>query len=271
MLAAFCLIWGMVGSFISLLLSKKIAKWMLRLKLIKSNNQLSESEQRLFNSISDISAKAGLTNMPEVAIFESSQCNAFATGSSKKSSLIAVSTTLLNTLSNKELDAVIAHEMSHITNGDMVTMSLLQGVINAFVMFFARICSYAIVFATDRGSSRRRGGSTLSYFLLTMLFEMVFLSLGSILLFYVSRKREFAADAGAANLTSKEHMISALQTLDSASQLSKKEYEKQKAFAAMMIRPSKAKSFSNLFSTHPSIEERIQALKLLEPQSWAYT
>ncbi|MCH9620898.1 MAG: Protease HtpX [Chlamydiia bacterium] len=268
-LAIFCFVWGMVGAIISLLLSKKIAKWMLRLKMIKESDQLAPMEQKLFDMIQNISTKAGLSIMPEVAIFKSRQCNAFATGSSKNSSLIAVSTELLDTLSEKELEAVIAHEMTHITNGDMVTMCLLQGVINAFVMFLARALSYALVFANR--DNKRSSGSPFAYFMLTMLFEMIFLSLGSILIFYVSRKREFAADNGAAYLTSKEQMISALQTLDASSQITKKEYEKQKSFAAMMIRPAKPKSLSRLFATHPSIEERIQNLKQLEPHSWAFS
>lgn len=266
-LAIFCLIWGMVGSIISLLLSKKIAQWMLRVQMIRPNDELSESEYRLFVMVENLASKAGLTTTPEVGIFPSRQCNAFATGASRNSSMIAVSTALLETLSDKELEAVLAHEMTHITNGDMVTMSLLQGVINAFVMFLSRALSYALVFGSK---DDRKNASHLSYFLFTILFEMVFLSLGSMLLFYVSRKREFAADKGAARLTTKEQMISALQTLDHSTSISKKEYEKQKSFAAMMIRQSKPRTFSTLFSTHPTIEERISYLKSLQPHSWAY-
>lgn len=260
-LALFCLIWGMVGSVISLLLSKKIAKWMLSVRTIKLNGHLSDQERKLCDMVQRLSIKARLINGPEVGIFENTQCNAFATGASKKSALIAVSSALLNTLSDSELEAVLAHEMTHITNGDMVTMTLLQGVINAFVMFLSRICAYAIVNAGSKDN--KRGSSGISFYLFTILFEMIFLSLGSMLIFFVSRKREYAADKGAAKLTSKEQMIAALRALDISQKMTKQEWEKQKSFAAMMIKPTKKVSFSRLFATHPTVEERIAYLESL--------
>ncbi len=266
-LAIFCIIWGMTGSFISLLLSKKIAKWMLSIKILNPSHNSPNHEKKLCNMVQDIAMKAHLTDVPEIGIFSSSGCNAFATGFSKKSSLIAVSTKLLETLSDEELEAVIAHEMTHIVNGDMVTMSLLQGVINAFVMFLSRVFAYGITSAMNKDNKKNTGHS-LSYFLFTMLFELVFISLGSILLCYFSRKREFSADAGGAHLTSKNKMIGALKALDTAITLDKNEFEKQKSFAAMMIRPSKPKSFSKLFSTHPTIEERIEHLESLSDGLW---
>jgi heat shock protein HtpX len=266
-LAIFCIVWGMTGSFISLLLSKKIAKWMLSIKILNPSHTTPAHERNLCMMVQDIAIKAHLTEVPEVGIFSSSACNAFATGFSKKSSLIAVSSKLLETLSEDELEAVIAHEMTHIRNGDMVTMSLLQGVINAFVMFLSRVFAYGISSAMNK-DNKKNGGHSLSYFLFTMLFELVFISLGSVLLCYFSRKREFFADAGGAHLTSKKKMISALKALDRSIAIDKNEFEKQKSFAAMMIRSSKPKTLGKLFSTHPSIEERIEHLESLADGLW---
>ncbi|MCH9617639.1 MAG: Protease HtpX [Chlamydiia bacterium] len=260
-LAIFCLIWGMVGSFISLLLSKKIAKWMLSVRIISNNANQTDMERNLCSMVQKLSIKARLMSVPEVGIFENAQCNAFATGASKKSALIAVSSGLLHTLSDSELEAVLAHEMTHITNGDMVTMTLLQGVINSFVMFLSRVCAYALVNAGR--DNNRRASNGISFYLFTILFEMIFLSLGSLLIFFVSRKREYAADKGAARLTSKEQMIDALKALDLSQKMTKKEWEKQKSFAAMMIKPTKKVTFSRLFATHPTIEERIAYLESL--------
>ncbi|MCH9811609.1 protease HtpX [bacterium] len=259
-LAIFCMIWGMTTSVISLLLSKKIAKWMLGVKTLGNATNLSDKERKLVEMVLRLSQKARLTNSPEVGIFDNQTCNAFATGATKNSALIAVSSGLLETLSEEELEAVLAHEMTHITNGDMVTMSLLQGVINAFVMFLARVCAYAL---TSMGRDSRRSSSPMSFYLFTMLFEMIFLSLGSILVFFVSRKREYAADKGAAILTSRNQMISALRKLESSRSPTKKEWEKEKSFAAMMIRPAKKSTISRLFSTHPTVEERIAYLETL--------
>ena len=266
-LAIFCFIWGMAGSLIALLLSKKIAKWMLSVKIIDNFSSSSEIEQKLYSIVQNISSKGGIIKMPEVGIFKSSQANAFATGSTKNSALIAVSSHLLETLSTSELEAVIAHEVAHIKNGDMVTMSLLQGVINAFVMFLSRICAFALSGMGGK-DNRRSSGSSMSFFLFTILFEMLFLSLGSILIFYVSRKREFAADKEGALLVGKEKMIAALQALKNSVTLPKKDLEKQKSFAAMMIRSTKPSKLSKLFSTHPTIEERITNLQALNDHLW---
>ena len=266
-LLMFCVIWGMTGSFISLLLSKKIAQWMLAIRIVNPSHNSPIHEKKLSVMVQDIAMKAHLTEVPEIGIFSSSCCNAFATGFSKKSSLIAVSSKLLETLSDDELEAVIAHEITHIRNGDMVTMSLLQGVVNAFVMFLSRVFAYTISTAMNK-DSKKSGNHGLSYFLFTMLFELVFISLGSVLLCYFSRKREFLADAGGAHLTSKHKMISALRSLDNAVALDKNEFEKQKSFAAMMIRSSKPKTHAKLFSTHPTIEERIEHLESLADGLW---
>ena len=261
-LAIFCMVWGMTASIISLLLSKKIARWMLGVRTLKVGANLSERERKLVDMVLRLSQKARLTSAPEVGVFNNQTCNAFATGATKNSALIAVSSGLLETLSEEELEAVLAHEMTHITNGDMITMSLLQGVINAFVMFLSRVCAFALSNA-GRGNNRRSSVSPMSFFFFTMIFEMIFLSLGSLLIFFVSRKREYAADKGAAILTSRSQMISALKTLESSRSPTKKEWEKEKSFAAMMVRPVKKAGISRLFSTHPTVEERIAYLESL--------
>jgi heat shock protein HtpX len=265
-LAMFCLVWGCTGSLISLLLSKRMAKWMLSLKIIDPNQRMNPLEERVFTIVKKLSIKQQLLSIPEVGIWRSQQSNAFATGASKNSSLIAVSSTLLETLSERELEGVIAHEMAHITNGDMVTMALLQGLINSFVMFLSRICAYGLNNALSKND--KKGSSYFSNMLFTVFFEMIFLSLGSLLLFFVSRKREFAADYGGAQLVGKEKMIEALQSLERHSHISKAEYESQKGLAAMMISSTKRVSLSKLFSTHPTIKERIASLESYSENSW---
>jgi heat shock protein HtpX len=261
MLAGFCLVWGMAGSLISLLLSKKIATWMLSVKIINTEQNPSQTEKKLVEIVTKIAKKANIYNIPEIGIFKSCQPNAFATGASKNFALIAVSSTLLQTLSDDEIEAVVAHEMAHILNGDMVTMSLLQGVINAFVMFLSRIFAYALANANSRDGKKQESLS--SFYLFTFIFEMIFLSLGSILLFFVSRKREYQADKGGALLVGKDKMIKALKALDQSFSLSKEEIKAQKEFAAMMIKQSKPSPFSKIFSTHPTIQQRIKYLENL--------
>ena len=264
-LAAFCLIWGIAGSFISLVLSKKIAKTLLKIRLIDQNNTACENEKKLLDIVHDITRKAKLSASPEIGIFESSQCNALATGRSKNSALIAVSSSLLNSFKEDELEGVIAHEMAHITNGDMITMSLLQGVMNAFVMFLSRICAYAVA---SMNRSRKQSLNSGSYIVFTLLFEMIFLSLGSLLVYAVSRKREYSADKGAAILVGRDKMVSALEALERFSMISKKEHTQQKALSSMMISSIKRGNISRLFSTHPTIEERIVQLNNLNVHSY---
>jgi len=258
-LAIFCFIWGMVGALISLLLSKKLAKWMLKVKLIDSNTSDPQS-QMILQMVINLSEKARLPGIPEVGIFENSSPNAFATGPSKRNSLVAVSRGLINQLSKEELEAVIGHEIAHIANGDMVTMTLLQGVVNAFVMFLARALAFAVSgFGRDR-NRQGGGGSFLSYMLFTFLFEMVFMIAGSMVISYFSRQREFRADKGSSDLLGKEPMINALRKLERI-HVPDKMIADQKSVAALMIhRPPKKGSFIALLSTHPSIEERINRL-----------
>ena len=254
-LLIFCLIWGTLGAFISLALSRKMAKWLMRIHLISPTTQNSQ-EQALYQSVARLSRDANLLDVPEVGIFESSQMNAFATGPTKKRSLVAVSTALLNHLDKVELEAVLAHEISHIANGDMVTMTLIQGVVNAFVLFLARVLAYAV---SMLGKSETRRPSYISYSLFTFVFEIFFIVLGSLVVCAFSRWREFRADRGGAILTRKEYMIQALEKLHLNQE---KKGIPTEAFGSLMITSTKKRSLLlDWFSTHPSLEKRIQRLK----------
>ena len=259
-LALFCLIWGISGAVISLLISKQMAKWMMGVRIVNYNTNDHESKM-LLEMVTTLSQRAGLQNVPEVGIFESHQPNAFATGPSKRRSLVAVSRGLLNQLSKDEIEAVIGHEIAHIANGDMVTMTLIQGVVNAFVMFLARIIAYAISGLGNRDENGRSKGSYLSYYLFTSLFEIVFMIAGSMVISYFSRRREFRADKGSRDLLGAEPMINALrklQRIEGKSELS----SDQRSVAALMInRPSKQSGILNFFATHPPIEARIARLQ----------
>lgn len=250
-LLIFCLIWGMVGALLSLALSRKMAKWMMRIQLITPSGPQAD----LYHMVARLARDANLPDIPEVGIFDSPQMNAFATGPTKRRSLVAVSTGLLAKMEKHELEAVLAHEISHISNGDMVTMTLIQGVVNAFVMFLARVLAYAV---TTMGRSNNRRSSYMSYYLFTMLFEVVFMILGSMVICSFSRWREFRADRGGAILTRKEHMIAALERL----RLSNVTPSNNKnALNALMISPSGKRGFLRLFATHPSLEVRIKRLR----------
>ncbi len=258
-LLIFCLLWGMGGSFISLMLSKKMAKWLLGVHPIDIRS--SDHKLAFFRDIVQKQAIALGIKTPEIGIFESSVPNAFATGPSRSNSLVAISRGLLNQLSEDELEAVIGHEMSHIANGDMVTMTLLQGIINAFVMFLARILAYFFASGRDRNSSPSFG----AYYLFTFIFELVFMLLGSIALCAFSRFREYRADKGGAELAGSQKMISALEAIERASGRIKRETQDREgapaSMQALMIHPAKGSILLQLFSTHPSIEKRIERLR----------
>lgn len=254
MLFWFCLVWGMGGSFISLLLSKVIAKWSMGLQILDKNNRDPEAAW-LYQTVQRLSRSARLPAMPEVAIYNSPDVNAFATGPSKGNSLVAVSTGLLQSMNRDEAEAVLAHEVSHIANGDMVTMTLIQGVINAFVMFFAKIVAWAAANAL-RGDNENKPSYMLAW-LIEMVLYIVFGLLGSIVVNWFSRQREFRADAGAARLAGAGKMISALKRLKVAVELPQ---DGKDQLACMKISGKKA-SLSALFSTHPSLDERIRRLQ----------
>lgn len=256
-LLIFCLVWGMGGALISLALSKQMAKWIMRVRIVDPKTP-DPQLRHLIALIDRLAKEASLPNSPEFGIFESPEPNAFATGPSKSRSLIAVSTGLLRQMSEGEIEGVLAHEMTHIANGDMVTMTLVQGVINAFVMFLARILAY---FFSGFGKSRDGGntGSYLTYALFVFLFEMVFMILGSMVVCWFSRWREFRADRGGARLSSKEKMIAALKTLQHLQKISDPRADKA-SFQALKISTRKLEGWKRLFATHPPLEERIERL-----------
>ena len=258
-LLIFCLIWGMGGAFISLALSRQMAKWMMGVHVI--NPDTSDADQRaLVATVHQLSRNAHLPDMPEVGIFESSEPNAFATGPTQRRSLVAVSTGLLRRMSQKELEGVLAHEIAHISNGDMVTMTLVQGIVNAFVMFLARIL--ASIFS-GLGRSRNEGssGSYFSYMMFVFLFEVVFMVLGSMVVCRFSRFREFRADRGGADLAGKEKMIAALESLQRMQEIHDPHVDKP-SYAAFKISTRRKSGLMRLFATHPPLEERIARLKV---------
>lgn len=253
-LAIFCLIWGVVGAFISLGLSRIMAKFLLGVQVIQPKEATGQAKE-LLNMIEGLAHKASIP-MPEVGVYQSAEVNAFATGPTKSRSLVAVSSGLLEKMSREEIEGVLAHEITHIKNGDMVTMTLLQGIVNAFVMFLARIIAYAV-----SGLGRnQRGGSFASYYLFTLLFQTIFMFLGWMVIAAYSRRREYKADFGGASLAGKSKMITALQRLKAFTQIQdpKKAHPSVQTFK---ISQGKGKGLAALFSSHPPLDERIEALE----------
>ena len=249
----FCLLWGFGGALISLALSRKMAKWMLGVQIVEPTNQ---TYSNLIKLVVRLSKDAGLPSVPEIGIFHSPALNAFATGPTKRRSLVAVSTSLLNRMNEGELEAVLGHEIAHIANGDMVTMTLLQGVINAFVLFLARALAFAL---SSVGKGENKGRSLGSYYVLSFVFEIVFMILGSIVIALFSRFREYRADRGGAMLSSKQKMIAALEVLGTAQETPT--LNKQSTLNALMISKPGSSGLMRLFSTHPPIEDRIRRLQ----------
>lgn len=255
-LVLFCLVWGMGGAFISLGLSRIMAKWMMGVKVVPADTRDPELRE-LVQVVHELSKAAFLPVMPEVGIYDSPEVNAFATGPTKSRSLVAVSTGLLSRMNREELRGVLGHEVAHIANGDMVTMTLIQGVVNAFVMFLARVIAYALTMAKSSDSEESQG-TPMSYYLVQFVLEMVFMILGSMVVAWFSRHREYRADAGGARLAGRGSMIQALEGL-------KRNFENidpgaQPAVQALKI-SSRPSGFLKFFSTHPPLEERIQRLK----------
>ena len=243
-LAIFAFVYGIVGAFISLLLSKPMAKFACGAKVIDGSE--GEAERWLVATVEDLARRANLKT-PEVAIYPGA-ANAFATGAFKNHALVAVSTDIMGQMTREELRAVLGHEMSHVANGDMVTLALVQGVLNAFVIFFSRVLASML----SGGKGNRRGGG--SYLLIAFALEIVFGLLASLIVFAFSRKREYAADAGSANLLgSPSSMIAALRRLGNLQP---------------GVLPNSLKAFgiaegkkTSIWSTHPSLEDRIAALE----------
>lgn len=253
-LLIFCFIWGSVGAFISLLLSKYMAKWMMKVQII-SPNTTNETEKQLLQMVEKLAKDANIP-MPEVGVYNSPEINAFATGATKRNSLVAVSSGLVNRFKTNEINAILGHEVSHIANGDMVTMTLLQGIVNAFVMFLARVLAHVL---TSRGNGRQR--SFMAYYALVIVFEILFMILGSIVVATFSRFREYRADLGGAYLAGKDSMIGALESLK-ATQNIVDESKDSPSFQAFKISTSK-RSWMQVFASHPPLDKRIERLKNL--------
>jgi heat shock protein HtpX len=261
-LAIFSLVWGFGGALISLALSRAMAKSFMGVQLVDPERASGEGRW-LVDTVYRLSRKAGLETMPEVGVFQSPELNAFATGPTRSRALVAVSTGLLNRMDKDQVEGVIGHEVAHIANGDMVTMTLLQGVINAFVIFFARIAAFFVTNAMRGNDDRDRGSNYFLQSMITFAFEMLLSFLGMFVVAWFSRYREFRADEGGARLAGKGRMIGALAAL-------KKNYElpagmandEPASIAAFKISSRKRPGgLVALLSTHPPLEDRIRALE----------
>lgn len=251
-LLIFCALFGFGGALVSLWISRWMALRATGARVIEQPRN--STEQWLLQTVKQQAQSAGLP-MPQVAIYASPEPNAFATGRSKKQSLVAVSTGLMDAMSQEEVEAVLAHEVSHIANGDMITMTLIQGVVNTFVMFFARIIASVINNAL-RGNNQQGGGlGIFAYYAVVMVLEMVFGIFASMIVMWFSRQREFRADAGSASLVGPQKMIAALERLKRA-----QESKLEGSMLAFGIN-GKRSGFSKLFMSHPPLDERIHALR----------
>lgn len=249
-LMIFCLVWGMVGAFISLGLSRFMAKMFMRVQVIKPESATGVQKE-LVDIVHRFAKTAGISTMPEVGIYDSPEINAFATGPTKNRSLVAVSSGLLNRLDKDQVEGVIGHEMAHISNGDMVTMTLLQGIINAFVMFIARVVAFALA------QNAKEENRYMIRFAVTIVLEIVLSIMGAVVVAYFSRHREFRADAGGARFAGREKMISALKGLQGTLNRVDNDHP---SLATLKI-SGKPRTLMKLFSTHPPLEERIQRLE----------
>ncbi len=251
-LMMFCLVWGMGGAFISLALSRVMAKWMMGVVVIDPDTREPELGE-LVRTVHKLARAANLPAMPEVGYYPSPEINAFATGPTKSRALVAVSAGLLERMDRVQLEGVLAHEISHIANGDMVTMTLIQGIINAFVMFLARVIAF---FIANRG--RDEESSSAPSYLIIFLLEMVLSVLGMLVVSAFSRRREYRADEGGAQLAGRTGMIKALEALQST--VAYADLTHKEALATLKI-SGKPSGFFALFATHPPLEERIARLK----------
>lgn len=256
-LMVMCFAYGMMGSMISLFLSKGLAKKSMGVQLI--DNPSSALDKWLVDTVAK-QAKSVNIDMPEVGIFDSPQPNAFATGWNKNAALVAVSTGLLQTMTPEEVEAVLAHEIGHVANGDMVTLALIQGVVNAFVMFFARVIGYFVDQLVFKNESDSPG---MGYFITSMVMDIMLGFLATAIVMWFSRVREFRADEMGAKLAGKQNMIAALNALRPASQQPDPMPESMKAFA---IASGQQQGFSiaQLFRSHPTLDDRITALTKLK-------
>lgn len=252
-IALMSLVMGFAGAFISLWMSKSAAKRSMGVRIIEQ--PANQQERWLMNVVARQAERVGI-DMPEVGIFDTQEVNAFATGARKNSALVAVSTGLLNTMSADEAEAVMGHEMAHVANGDMVTQTLLQGVMNTFVFFFSRVIATLVNSLLSRGEGRGNSYGMV-YFMVSMVAQMALGFLANLVVKWFSRYREFKADIGGAELAGRQQMIDALKAL----QRGNRPDDLPGELAAFGIAGGFKKGFSKLFSTHPPLEDRIAALE----------
>ncbi|MBE0425696.1 MAG: protease HtpX [Nitrospirae bacterium] len=248
-LLIFAAVFGMGGAFISLALSKWTAKRLTRSKVISTPSN--ETEGWLVGTVSELAQRSGI-GMPEVAIYPSDDLNAFATGMKRNNALVAVSSGMLRRMDRDKVRAVLAHEVSHVANGDMITLAIIQGIINTFVIFFARVIGYTV----DRVIFKNERGHGIGFWVTTIVAEIFLAILASIIVFWFSRMREYRADSGAAALVGKKPMIGALDALKA----SIRQPHLPDQMAAFGISGSRKRGLKALFSTHPDLDDRIKAL-----------
>ncbi|HJS58850.1 MAG TPA: protease HtpX [Vicinamibacteria bacterium] len=247
-LGVFCFVWGMGGAFLSLQISRWSAKRLMGVQLVDGQTGNQDLDW-LYNTIGHLTRQSNLP-MPEVGVYDSPEVNAFATGPSKRRSLVAVSTGLLRNMTREEVQGVLAHEVSHIANGDMVTMTLLQGVVNAFVMFFARVVAHVVRMSVDS-----RNADAIAFVVMIVL-QIALGILGSLVVAAFSRHREFRADAGGASLAGRGAMVGALKRLVATQE---RVDTSQPTLASFKI--TGGRGFSQLWASHPPLEQRIAALQ----------
>lgn len=249
-LMIFCLVWGFGGAFITLMISRWTAKTFMGVQVLDPENPGGEEERWLVQTVHGLAQKAGLTTMPEVGIYQSPDPNAFATGPGRDSALVAVSTGLFNAMNRNQMEAVLGHEMTHIINGDMVTMTLLQGVVNSFVFFLSWVLSILLT----RGNDRREGGFMAQFFVRQIL-QVVLGLLGMLVVMWFSRWREYRADAGGGRLTNRHQMADALRALQ-------RYIDHPKPAEPATVATLKISAPGGfLFASHPPLEERIKRLE----------
>ncbi|MBK6408053.1 MAG: protease HtpX [Holophagales bacterium] len=258
-LAVFCLVWGFGGAFISLGLSRVMAKWGMGVKLVDPGTP-DPAAQELVSTVHRLAQAAGLRTMPQVGVYDSEEVNAFATGPTKNRALVAVSTGLLRRMRRDEVEGVLGHEIAHVANGDMVTMTLIQGVVNAFTMFLARVVAFFVA-QLFRRDEEGGGVSHLVYFVATLVFDIAFSILGSVVVAWFSRLREFRADSGGAQLAGRDRMIAALEGLQRTVGVVDPA-DRQVAVQTLKI-SGHPRGLMRFFSTHPPLETRIARLRMM--------
>lgn len=254
-LLIFCAVWGFMGAFISLALSRVMAKFAMGVRVIDPQTA-SGPERELVRTVHRLAQKAGLTVMPQVGYYESPEINAFATGPSKSRSLVAVSSGLLQRMDGAAVEGVLGHEIAHIANGDMVTMTLVQGVVNTFVMFIARVAGWAISNALAGNRDENRGANPFVHMMVVFVLEIILSFLGMLVVAYFSRRREFRADHGGAQLAGREKMIHALESLKRGADMIDTSHA-----SVATLKINGARGFMKLFSTHPDLDLRISKLR----------